>query len=32
VIAGNKFTLDGGVVSPNVALQNATIQGDDLLF
>jgi hypothetical protein len=24
--------LDGGAVSPNVAMKKATIQGDDLLF
>ena len=26
------FALGGGAISPNVAMKNATIQGDDLLW
>ena len=32
MIVGDEFTLDGGAVSPNVAMKKGTVQGDDLLF
>ena len=31
-LPATNFTLGGGAISPNVAMKNATIQGDDLLF